>query len=191
MKPAGLNACVIGLALLLAQPVFAALPASAEPGAELLDADKAFQLTARLRDAKTVELSYNIADGYYMYRDRFHFAIDGKAVKLASRQMPAGKMKQDATFGRVVTYRNSVRILLPLSLASIANQTASPHQIGVEVTSQGCADVGVCYPPMTQQLALTVGSTELVHPQGEATIGSFSRPAGAGREISETLKRGN
>ncbi len=190
MKPAGLSACVTGLALLLAQSVFAALPASGAAATELLDADKAFQLTARLRDAKTVELSYNIADGYYMYRDRFRFAVDGKAIKLTSRQMPAGKMKQDATFGRVVTYRNSVRILLPLSLASGASQTATPQRVGVEVTSQGCADAGVCYPPMTQQLALTTGSTEIVQPHGAATIGSFSRPAEGGRGISDTLKRG-
>lgn len=191
MKPARLSACAACLVLSLALPVFAAPPAAIGAGAELLDAEKAFQLTARLRDAKNIELTYDIADGYYMYRDRFRFAINGKPVKLGSRQMPAGKLKQDATFGRVVTYRNSVRILLPVSLTAKATQTVLPNPVRVEVTSQGCADAGVCYPPMTQQLALPAGSTEVVRPQGEASIGSFTRQPANHRGISETLKRGN
>jgi thioredoxin:protein disulfide reductase len=171
------------------------LPSVAVAGAtepDLLEAEKAFQLTGRLRDEKTIEISYAVADGYYMYRDRFRFAVNGQPVKLGSRQLPAGKVKQDATFGKVVTYRSSVRILLPIPLSALpvnANGgTGKP--IELKVTSQGCADAGVCYPPLHQQLAFLSGSSSVVSPTAESTTGSFSRPAASQGSVGDILKRG-
>jgi thiol:disulfide interchange protein DsbD len=172
-------------------PSAAALSASpaANTEPELLEAEKAFQLTGRLRDEKTIEVSYAIADGYYMYRDRFRFDINGRAIKLSSRQLPVGKMKQDATFGKVVTYRNSVHILLPIPL-SVKNKGEPGQQIELKITSQGCADAGVCYPPMHQHLAFLSGSSSVVSPTGESTMGSFSQPTVSPGSVSDILKRG-
>ena len=158
----------------------------AEPG--LLDADQAFRVAARWHDARTVELNYLIADGYYMYRDRFGFTIDGKPVKLAKSQFPTGQIKQDPTFGRVVTYRNSVRLQLPIHLSGSAH--GENGTLEIEATSQGCADLGVCYPPLRQRLRVTRGSALEVGPAGSATTTGFSRPANQGT-LGDLLKKGN
>jgi thioredoxin:protein disulfide reductase len=144
-----LSGCAFGLV---------ATARAAEP--ELLPAEEAFRVTATMKDAKTVALDFQIADGYYMYRNRFRVeGIDG--AKLGKAVLPAGKVKQDATFGRVETYRKSVRMLLPIASAS---KGGAGKQLRVRVTSQGCADAGVCYPPQKHDFALTADSRNTVMP---------------------------
>ena len=70
---------------------------SAEP--ELLEPEKAFRLSARLASGTAIEVRYQIAVGYYMYRDKFRFAIEPGTGTLEQPQLPAGKMKRDEFFG--------------------------------------------------------------------------------------------
>ncbi len=80
-----------------------------------------------------------IADGYYMYRERFKFAADG--ATLGQPQIPPGKVKFDETFQKdVETYHGRVAIRVP-----VERRAAGLH--AERVTSQGCADKGLCYPP--------------------------------------------
>jgi thioredoxin:protein disulfide reductase len=141
------------------------LPAitSANAADDLLPPEQAFAISARFRDAKTIELNYKIADGYYMYRKRFRVASESPTFKIAKIVTPPGSVKQDATFGRVETYRKSVRVLLPTTRLSRA-VVGSDEVIKVAVISQGCADVGVCYPPYRHDLTLVVGSGDTVVP---------------------------
>lgn len=176
------------LMTVLANTVLAAPATAAKTEPELLEAEKAFQLSGRMRDDRTIEINYLVADGYYMYRDRFRFTVNGEPIKLAARQFPPGKMKQDATFGKVITYRNSVRILLPVSMSGNKTTSSSGSELVLKVTSQGCADAGVCYPPQHQLLALVRGSSAIAMP-GETTAGNFSRPANAAGPVSDLLKR--
>ena len=133
--------------LALAAPV---LRAASEP--ELLEPDKAFRFTARLVDAATVEVRYAIADGYYLYRDRFRFAAEPATVVIGAPQFPRGEVHEDKFFGRQETYRKEVRIRLPLD-------AAGSERLKLVVTSQGCADVGVCYVPQEQSAELRLAST--------------------------------
>jgi thiol:disulfide interchange protein DsbD len=122
----------------------------AEP--ELLDPEKAFRFSARLAADNMVEVRYQIAPGYYMYREKFSFAIDPAGVKLGAPRLPAGKIKEDQFFGKVEIYRNALSILLPLQhdgAAAVATLTA---------VSQGCADVGVCYVPQEQKAELKLAA---------------------------------
>jgi len=110
------------------------------PG-DLLEPEKAFRFSTRALDANTVEVSFAIADGYYMYRERFKFAIEpGSKAKLGTPQFPPGIRKKDEFFGDVETYRKQVVIRLPVE--------GFEGPLRLAVTSQGCADVGVCYVPM-------------------------------------------
>lgn len=153
---------------------------------ELLDAESAFQVTAKMKDANTIELNYTIADGYYMYRKRFKFGADSDAAVLKKAILPKGSVMQDATFGRAETYRRTVRVLLPLA-ASAAGRGKTTDLIvdgglvELSAISQGCADVGVCYPPLTHQLAIQLGSRETVSPV------RFVRPDGVNDLIGNTL----
>ncbi len=105
---------------------------------DFLEPEAAFRFSARMADAGTAEVSFDIADGYYMYRDRFHFSADG--ARLGAPELPAGKVKFDRTFGKEMeTYRGRVTVRIPV-------QGDGPFLL--KVTSQGCADAGLCYSPM-------------------------------------------
>ncbi len=106
---------------------------------DFLEPEKAFQFSARQLDPKTIEITFDIAPGYYLYREQFKFAADG--ATLGKAQIPPGKVKWDQTFEKEVeTYRNVLKITLPVMRA--------PAQFRLITTSQGCADAGLCYPPM-------------------------------------------
>ncbi|KPK09461.1 MAG: thiol:disulfide interchange protein [Betaproteobacteria bacterium SG8_39] len=138
---------------------FVALPAAAQfklfgQGDALLEPEKAFQFAARAIDARTLEVNFTIADGYYMYRDKFRFALEGTdGVVLGVPQLPPGIRKKDEFFGEVETYRKSVSVQLPLERANPAAQS-----IKLNVTSQGCADIGVCYTPMDSSATLQLAA---------------------------------
>jgi thiol:disulfide interchange protein DsbD len=135
--------------LLLAAPALAQLKLGGSAD-DLLEPEKAFRFSARTLDPSTVEVSFVIADGYYMYRERFKFAAEGDSqVTLGAPELPPGKKHKDEFFGEVETYRKSVRILLPVK---------GEGRLDLKVTSQGCADVGVCYVPMESTAALRVAA---------------------------------
>ena len=146
---------------------------NAEP--ELLEPERAFQLSAWLKDAKTVELQYKIADGYFLYGSRFKFVIEpGSSAKLGKARLPKGKLKLDPTFGRVETYRNSVRILLPIASLNKSQGSTDSPVLRLKITSQGCADAGVCYPPLHQTLAFQRGNSGAVMADRTARVGSLN-----------------
>src|SRR5712691_3585080 len=137
---------LIVLLLLCALP--AARAASAD---DLLEPDKAFRFSALALDAATVEVRYAIADGYYLYRERFRFAAEPASATLGQPQFPKGQIHEDKFFGKQETYRKEVRIRLPL-------EAAGAERVKLLVTSQGCADVGVCYVPQVQSAELRLVS---------------------------------
>jgi thioredoxin:protein disulfide reductase len=112
---------------------------------DFLEPDKAFQFSARVLDDKSVEVTYQIAPGYYLYREQFKFAADG--ATLGTPVIPPGKVKYDVTFEKnVETYRDHITIVVPVEQAGAEFRLA--------VTSQGCADAGLCYPPMQSAAAI-------------------------------------
>jgi thiol:disulfide interchange protein DsbD len=124
----------------------AALPAAAQVNP--LSPDQAFRFSARAIDAQTVEARFTIAEGYYLYRDKIHFAIEPAAAGLAVPRLPDGNVKDDPFFGRVETYRGDVVVNLRV-------KDAKPGQpIVLAAESQGCADIGICYPPTVQRATL-------------------------------------
>lgn len=131
---------------------------------DYLPPEQAFQLSGRMIDAQTLELSYRIADGYYMYRDRFHFSAEG--ATLGEPRFPEGKRKYDENFQKEVeTYHQAVTVRIPVS--------GAVKDFVISAVSQGCADKGLCYPPMTLKLSLS--------PQA---IGQSVSPVGTGAEAA-------
>jgi thiol:disulfide interchange protein DsbD len=122
------------------------VPAHADD--DFLPPDQAFKFSARMLDPHTAEVSYAIADGYYMYRERFKFAAAG--AKLGEPQIPPGKVKFDETFNKdVETYHKAVAIRIPV-------QGDGPFTL--TATGQGCADKGLCYPPQDATIRLVAGN---------------------------------
>lgn len=124
---------------------------------EFLDPAVAFKPAVRAIDSQTLEVSYEIAKGYYLYRDKFRFAVDGESPALAAAQFPKGKEKNDENFGKVEVYYQSVVIRLP-----VERNAPGPLAFKLKVTAQGCADAGVCYPPHSQVLAVDLPGADVV-----------------------------
>jgi len=135
---------LVGIALL----VLEIGPAHAQ--IKLLPPEEAFRFSARALDARTVEANFAVADGYYLYRDKLRFSAAAPAVTVGTVELPAGKVKDDQFFGKVETYRDRVVVRLPLENA------AAGQAVTVRADSQGCADLGVCYPPNTQSVTVTL-----------------------------------
>ena len=121
-----------------------------------LPAEKAFRFSARLLDAQTVEARFYIAEGYYLYRDRVHFAVEPASAGLSVPPLPSGKVKEDQFFGRVETYRGDVVVNLALIGAKPG------EQVVIAAESQGCADIGLCYPPTVQRVTLALPEGSVV-----------------------------
>ncbi|MEK7206781.1 MAG: protein-disulfide reductase DsbD [Pseudomonadota bacterium] len=129
------------------------LPAAqaVQTGDDLLEADQAFRLSTRVVNPSTLEASWKIAPGYYLYRDKFKFEVLDGAVVLNDPVLPAGKKKQDPLFGLVETYTKSVKVSLPFK------RTDSAPTTRLRITAQGCNEpVGVCYPPIVKEVNFTL-----------------------------------
>ncbi len=137
--------------------VISSLARAAEP--ELLEPEKAFRFSARLKDESSIEVNYQIAPGYYLYRDKFRFTLTPEGAKAGAPQLPAGNKHRDEFFGEVETYRGNLSIVLPFDGAG-----AGVPAVTLTAVSQGCADIGVCYVPHEQKAefrlaALSAGAT--------------------------------
>jgi thiol:disulfide interchange protein DsbD len=157
--------------------------------AEFLEPTQAFRFSAQVADANTIAVTYDIADGYYLYRERFKFALDpatAAGAALGEPQFPKGEIKYDETFAKDVEhYRGKVVVRIPVIGATGAVTLLS--------TSQGCADAGLCYPPQVAKATLKVGGAG---PSSQARDAS-SNAASAGpalddaSRIARTLRSGN
>ena len=117
---------------------------------DLLDPEVAFRATATLIKPDVVEVRYQTAPGYYLYRDRLAYDLEpgAGAARLGKPYLPPGKIKRDKFFGRQVIYRNATVVRLPVSAPA-----GMPLTLVADL--QGCADLGVCYPPVRRKLALS------------------------------------
>ena len=139
---------------------------------EFLDPEEAFKFTARAIDAQTIEASWKIADGYYLYKDKFKFALTG--ARLGTAQYPAGKIKDDPTFGSVEIYKKSVTIRLPVS-----REPGGALAVNLQATFQGCAEGGVCYMPVTSTAPLKLAALTAPKGASEALSGAAAQSSSA------------
>ena len=136
----------IGLVLWLA---YAQL-ANALDGKDILPPEQAFQLSVNPQANDKLAIQLKIADGYHLYRDKFKFQSQTDAIQLGEINLPTGTVEHDASFGDVVVYRGLLQFSVPL--VNESKQT----QLKFYIKYQGCADIGLCYPPQKQILELTL-----------------------------------
>lgn len=121
----------------------------AQAQGELLPADKAFAFKAKVVNNDIV-LDWNIAQGYYLYKEKINISSDF-SKQLGVAKFPPAKIKNDEFFGKVGIYRNSATVKIPVL-------EGSADSLLLNVTFQGCADLGVCYPPITKAVALDISA---------------------------------
>jgi thioredoxin:protein disulfide reductase len=165
---------LIRLLLAFALAAFPAAPALAQlklgGGApELLEPEKAFRFAARGADGG-IEVTFAIAEGYYMYRDKFRFALEGEpGVRLGSAEVPRGIAHRDEFFGETEVFRKHVRIRVPVEGGGTEGRT-----VRLAVTSQGCADAGVCYVPMESKATIRLASLSADRPAAAPPLSIFA-----------------
>ena len=151
-----------------------ALPAAAAIDEdELLPVDQAYVLSAEAAGADAVSVRWKIADGYYLYRHRISLEATGPAgVRSGAMQLPKGKPHEDEFFGKTEIYRSQLAATLPRIVGS-------GGQVTLKIKYQGCADAGLCYPPQTRTLSVSL-------PGGPASKASSPQSATTTPATSDT-----
>lgn len=121
-----------------------------ETKADFLPVGKAFTFTSERLESGETQLYWQIADGYYLYKQRMKF--DGLAEKPV---LPQGEAHSDEFFGEQEVYRQGLEVKIP---AGVTGQ--------VKLGWQGCADAGLCYPP--QSISVDLGGNPAVAATAEA-----------------------
>jgi len=135
---------------------------------DMLPAEQAFVMNARVEGANELVVGWTIEPGYYMYAKDFDFRVDGP-IDLGAAKLPAGEPHDDLEFGNVEVYFSYVEASIPFT-------RATPDAVDIVLTSdaRGCKLDSICYPPMTRSMALTVPATS-----------EFDMPASAEPMVSE------
>jgi thiol:disulfide interchange protein DsbD len=118
---------------------------------EFLPVEQAFPVVARADGPGAVRVRWEVASGYYLYRDKLRFASQTPGILAGKPELPNAETKRDAFFGEVPIYRGPLEILLP-----IERLAGSGNGLDLEVRFQGCADAGFCYPPHRRTLNLAL-----------------------------------
>ncbi|MBU3540553.1 protein-disulfide reductase DsbD [Polynucleobacter sp. UB-Tiil-W10] len=135
---------IFALLLFLSAPVFAAQ--------DFLPPEKAFRAEATwIENSNQIEIELLPAKGYYIYQESLKFEAGIQAGKLIKSRplLPLGIEKFDETFQKKLqVYKGPFLVFLDI-------KPIVGKPIHVEVTLQGCAEAGICYPPMTLKFLLT------------------------------------
>lgn len=123
--------------------------AAAQSEGDYLLPQEAYRLSAQAEGPGFVRVTWQIAEGYYLYRSKIKLSSESADITLGEAQFPNGKMKQDPYFGDMEVYRDSVSIRVP-----IQRDNASANTLNLMTVSQGCADAGLCYPPQKERVAI-------------------------------------
>ncbi len=135
---------------------------------EFLHPDQAFTLSVEAQDPHTLRARFAIEDGYYLYKDKLGFESQDARVALAKVLLPAGKFKEDPEFGRVEVYTGDTAVRIPLMPGPGEGgpgegRPGEGRSFDLRVAYQGCAEDGICYPPITKTVAVTLPPREEIN----------------------------
>jgi thioredoxin:protein disulfide reductase len=152
---------------------------------EFLHPDQAFTLSVEAQDPHTLLARFAIEDGYYLYKDKFGFASQDARVALAKVDLPAGKFKEDPEFGRVEVYTGDTAVRIPLMPGP-----GEGRSFDLRVAYQGCAEDGICYPPITKTVAVTLPSRENINKWASSLVAGTATALSAEDSLAQRLAGG-
>ena len=155
-----------------------------------LPPDKAFALDVIVRDGHTLQANFNVTPGYYLYRDKTSFGTQDSTVKVTAVTLPKGEMKHDPNFGDTEVFHQSFQALITLDRPDNA-----PTRITLNAVYQGCSEQGLCYPPITKTLLVSLpdATTGQAAPPVLTVAAPLSAlaPESEGSQIAQLFKGGN
>jgi thiol:disulfide interchange protein DsbD len=132
---------------------------------EFLPVEQAFVLTADALDVNNLQLNWRIADGYYLYKERLSVTPAGNTKAIGALVLPKGENHYDEYFGNQEVYRQSVD-------ATFSVPPSDARSVDVNVTYQGCADAGLCYPPETKLVTISLEGAPATAVSSDSSGGS-------------------
>jgi thiol:disulfide interchange protein DsbD len=160
---------------------------------DILPAEEAFRFTAEVAAPDRLRLTWDVAPGTYLYQEKIALALENaQDVQLGAYQLPEAEVKPDTvrpdgTIGDVAIYHGIVDIDVPLRRGA-----AAPTDVTLVAGFQGCAERGICYPPVTERIALalpaateTVALTAAAPTEDTATAPGAERAAAPPARVSE------
>jgi len=144
---------------------------------DLLPADEAFAFKAKVVNDEIL-LNWDIARGYYLYKEKIKISAD-YSQQLGTAKFPEAKIKNDEFFGEIGVYRNNAVVAIPVL-------DGDAKSILLTVTYQGCADLGVCYPPITKKATLDISD---IHGPSlvDSALGIFSKAKTKAQSVVEKI----
>ena len=138
---------------------------------ELLEPDQAFPFAATIQ-GDMLQAEWNLPKGYYLYRSKIRLTTATPGISLGEPQLPTGQIKQDEFFGEMEIYHNPFTAKVP-----IQREDPRVTEFQLKAVYQGCADIGVCYPPITKQISLSLPAKS---GGAIAALGALSESLGVG-----------
>jgi thiol:disulfide interchange protein DsbD len=157
----------------------------AKSDADFLPVDQAFVLSATSPARDRVTLRWDVADDYYLYRDKFTAKTVVTDVQLGKPSIPGGETKHDEYFGEQVVFRREMVADVPVVAA------AGVREVPLEITYQGCADAGLCYPPTKKTIVVQLASTQAVATAGTAAGGGAKPMRSEQDRFSDVVREGS
>lgn len=147
-----------------------------KPTDNFLPVDQAFEFDFIQQDNALI-ISWNIADNYYLYKDKIK--LGGIAVSFSHPTYPASMQIEDEYFGVTDVYFHQLTLRIPLTDVS--------EDAVFKIQYMGCAEAGLCYPPVTKEVPLLS-----VTPANAASTStpSSSLPASSQNQLAEKLTAG-
>ena len=128
---------------------------------ELLPVEEAYIPTVTVAD-DVATLNFKIAPGYYLYKERTSLEAARPAeVVMGPLEMPAGEEKTDEFFGKMHVFHQDFT-----GTSKLTFPNARPVLVAFRLKYQGCADIGVCYPPQTRTFAMDLGNRDVANALG-------------------------
>jgi thiol:disulfide interchange protein DsbD len=125
---------------------------------DFLPPNVAFRAGASI-EGSNVKVRWVIADGYYLYKHKIEIVGESPGLVLGPPDLPPGQMKTDQFLGTQEIYTQQVEATAPYTRSD-----AGAHPMQVKVTYQGCAEAGLCYPPITRVLFPGIPSVQITPP---------------------------
>jgi len=161
------------------------LPATSSALEPLLPQEQAFRGSSLTADADMLHLRWNIAEGYYLYQDKFVFKSLSPGITLGQTLFPPAEYKQDPTFGPMQVFRGQINIDVPY----VRNNTDTIDTITLKTTSQGCADRGVCYAPHHQEFIIELPTAGATSNAAGSKPGLFGKIGALGQSMGQSISQ--
>lgn len=154
---------------------------------EILQPDQAFHFDALVVDGNTLLARWDITKGYYLYQDKYEFTLeDANGIRLGDIVMPPGEEKDDEFFGLMQVYHYPMEVRLPL-----LRENLEATSLTLAVRYQGCAEAGLCYPPIDKSIQLNLPAGMAAPDESAATTKDNTQPLSEQDSLAQSLATGS